>query len=173
MDALGRIDAESFKKAEKMPLVVVLDNVRSMHNVGSVFRSSDAFLVEAIYLCGFTPCPPHRDIHKTALGSTDTVTWKYVDETINAINQLKDDGYTIVSVEQVTNSITLPEVKWDGQSKMAIVMGNEVDGVDQDIINESSYCIEIPQMGTKHSLNISVATGIVLYKMAEFYISSK
>ncbi|MDA3615287.1 RNA methyltransferase [Chitinophagaceae bacterium LY-5] len=173
MDALGRMDAESFKQAEKMPLVVVLDNVRSMHNVGSVFRSSDAFLVEAIYLCGFTPCPPHRDIHKTALGSTDTVTWKYVDETMNAIQLLKDEGYTIVSVEQVTNSVSLPAVQWDGQSKIAVVMGNEVDGVDQEIINESSYCIEIPQMGTKHSLNISVATGIVLYKMAEFYISSK
>ena len=166
MDALGRMDAEAFKQAEKIPVVIVLDNVRSMHNVGSVFRTADAFLMEAIYLCGFTPRPPHRDIHKTALGSTDTVSWQYFETTQQAIDELVAEGYRIVSVEQVVNSVPLQQYQYDG-SKLALVFGNEVEGVQQAIINQSNACIEIPQMGTKHSLNISVAAGIVLYKMVE------
>ena len=167
MEALGRMSTEDFKKAQKHPVVIVLDNVRSMHNVGSVFRTADAFLMEAIYLCGFTPQPPHRDIHKTALGSTETVNWKYFPSAIDAIDELTTNSYRIVSIEQVSNSIPLNEFVYDGQEKLALVFGNEVEGVQQEIINQSDVCIEIPQMGTKHSLNISVAAGIVLYKMAE------
>jgi 23S rRNA (guanosine2251-2'-O)-methyltransferase len=167
MDALGRMSAGEFKQAEKIPIVIVLDNVRSMHNVGSVFRTADAFLMEAIYLCGFTPQPPHRDIHKTALGSTETVSWQYFETAQEAVEELKLAGYSLVCVEQVKNSIPLQQFNWDGTSKLALVFGNEVEGVQQAIINQSNACIEIPQMGTKHSLNISVAAGIVLYKMAE------
>jgi 23S rRNA (guanosine2251-2'-O)-methyltransferase len=167
MDALGRMSVDEFKQAEKLPVVIVLDNVRSMHNVGSVFRTADAFLMKSIFLCGFTPRPPHRDIHKTALGSTETVHWQYFENTQLAIETLKADGYKIVSIEQVTNSVPLHQFEWSADEKLALVFGNEVDGVDQDVINQSDACIEIPQLGTKHSLNISVAAGIVLYKMME------
>lgn len=165
MDDLGRMSKEAFKQAEKNTIVAVLDNIRSMHNVGSVFRTADAFLIEAICLCGYTPQPPHRDIHKTALGATETVDWLYYEETANAINDLKHRGYKIYAVEQVEDSISLE--KFVTTEKIAVVFGNEVEGVDEAILHLCDGCIEIPQLGTKHSLNISVAAGIVLWKLCE------
>ena len=164
MHELNRKSPEAFREAEKLPIVVVLDNIRSMHNVGSVFRTADAFLLRGIFLCGYTPRPPHRDITKTALGATDTVEWKYFPTTKEAVLQLKDEGYEIWSIEQVEKSVPLN--KFDASNKkLAIVFGNEVNGVDSEIIKLSTGCIEIPQMGMKHSLNISVAAGIVLWEL--------
>lgn len=165
MEALGRLSVEGFKDAKKLPLVVVLDNVRSMHNVGSVFRTADAFLVESIFLCGFTPQPPHREINKTALGSTETVNWQYFTSAQEAIDTLILDGFKIVAVEQVKQSRPLQEFNWNGHDKVALVFGNEVEGVQQGILNRSHDCLEIPQLGSKHSLNISVAAGMVLWEM--------
>jgi len=170
MDALGRMSVEAFKQADQIPVAIVLDNVRSLHNVGSVFRTADAFLMEGIYLCGFTPQPPHRDIHKTALGATETVHWQYQQNAFETVCELKLQGYRIISIEQVKNSIPLHRFEWNGTDKLALIFGNEVDGVQQEIINESDACIEITQLGTKHSLNISVSAGIVLYKMAEVFL---
>ena len=170
MDALGRLSVDEFKQADKIPISIVLDNVRSMHNVGSVFRTADAFLMEGIYLCGFTPQPPHRDIHKTALGATETVHWQYRPNAPQLISELKETGYKIIAVEQVKNSIPLHRFEWNTSEKLALVFGNEVEGVQQEIINQSDACIEIPQLGTKHSLNISVSAGIVLYKLAEAFM---
>jgi tRNA G18 (ribose-2'-O)-methylase SpoU len=170
MDALGRMSKEDFKNADKIPVVVVLDNVRSMHNVGSVFRTADAFLMQGIFLCGFTPRPPHRDIHKTALGATETVSWQYREHAADLVNELKAEGYTIISIEQVTGSIPLNHFDWDGNKKLALIFGNEVEGVQQSLIDLSDTCIEITQLGTKHSLNISVSAGIVLYKLAEVFM---
>lgn len=164
MDELGRISVDEFKNTTKQPIIVILDNIRSMHNVGSVFRTSDAFLVQAIYLCGFTPQPPHRDIHKTALGATETVDWQYFATTIEAIEYAKKNEFTIYAVEQTTNSISLENIVCS-QKKIAIVLGNEVEGVQHDAIKICDGCIEIPQLGTKHSFNISVATGIVLWQL--------
>src|SRR4030095_5238830 len=164
MHELNRKSTDAFKQAEKVPIVVVLDNIRSMHNVGSVFRTADAFLLQAIYLCGYTPRPPHRDITKTALGATDTVAWKYFDSTKEAVQHLKGEVYEIWSVEQVEKSVPLN--RFDASDKkLAIVFGNEVTGVENEILQLSDGCIEIPQMGMKHSLNISVAAGIVLWEL--------
>lgn len=165
MHDLGRKSIHEFRAAEKSPIVIVLDNVRSMHNVGSVFRSADAFLVEAVYLCGYTPVPPHRDIHKTALGATETVSWKYFPTTMEAIGELKSAGYGIYAIEQVKDSLPLNQVELEKEEKVAIVFGNEVNGVDAGIIASCNGSIEIPQLGTKHSLNISVAAGIVLWEL--------
>lgn len=162
---LNRISAEEFKETEKIPLVVVLDNIRSLHNIGSVFRTSDAFLVECIYLCGITAIPPHPEMHKTALGAEFTVNWKYVNNTVEAVDNLKKDGYIVYSVEQAEGSIMLNQIKLDRSKKYAIVMGNEVKGVQQEVIDHSDGCIEIPQYGTKHSLNVSVTTGIVIWDL--------
>jgi len=162
---LNRISINEFKKTEKTPIVIVLDNIRSLNNIGSVFRTSDAFLVEKIYLCGITAQPPHKDIHKTALGATESVKWKYFTNTINAIKQLKKENYIIVSVEQTENSVLLQELKIDTKEKYALVLGHEVKGVDQAIIDASDFSLEIPQFGTKHSFNISVSTGIVLWEI--------
>jgi 23S rRNA (guanosine2251-2'-O)-methyltransferase len=164
MHELNRKSPEAFKDAEKVPIVVVLDNIRSMHNVGSVFRTADAFLLQGIFLCGYTPQPPHRDITKTALGATETVAWKYFQTTKEAVLSLQDEGYEIWSVEQVENSIALNKFDSTGK-KLAIVFGNEVSGVENEILQLSNGCIEIPQMGMKHSLNISVAAGIVLWEL--------
>lgn len=166
MDELGRMSVAAFKEAKKNPLVVVLDNIRSMHNVGSVFRTADAFRIEAICLCGYTPQPPHRDIQKTALGATETVSWIYYENTLAAIHALKQNGYQIFSVEQAEGSISLENIQESG-AKIAVVFGNEVAGVDADVLAASDGCIEIPQLGMKHSLNISVAAGIVLWKFSE------
>ncbi len=177
---LGRKSVEEFRRSEKFPMMVVLDNVRSMHNVGSVFRSADAFLISGIALCGYTPRPPHRDIQKTALGATETVAWQYFETTEAAISRLKRDGYRVFAVEQVEKSIPLQDFSlWleensspvkDGSSfpegKIAVIFGNEVTGVDASLLSLCDGSIEIPQFGMKHSLNISVAVGIVLWEIA-------
>ena len=160
---LNRISTEEFKEAKKLPLIVVLDNVRSQYNVGSVFRTSDAFRVEAIYLCGISATPPHQEIHKTALGAEDTVDWKYFKDTTVAINELKSEGYFIYSIEQVEGSMMLENLQLDTTKKYAVVLGNEVKGVQQEVVNLSDGCIEIPQYGTKHSLNVSTTAGIVIW----------
>ena len=165
MDELGRKSVEEFKNAAKNPIIVVLDNIRSMHNVGSVFRSADAFLVEAIFLCGYTPQPPHRDIQKTALGATETVDWLYFETTSDAVTQLKSKGYKVYAVEQAAESISLEKIRVKPQENIAIVMGNEVEGVQDDVLMMVDGCLEIPQAGMKHSLNISVAAGIVLWEL--------
>lgn len=162
---LNRISTEEFKEAEKLPLVVVLDNIRSLHNIGSVFRTSDAFRIECIYLCGITATPPHAEMHKTALGAEFTVDWKYVNNTVEAVDNLKNEGYTVYSVEQAEGSIMLNELTLDKNRMYAIVMGNEVKGVQQEVIDHSHGCIEIPQYGTKHSLNVSVTAGIVIWDL--------
>mgnify|MGYP003667454255 FL=1 len=162
---LGRISVSAFKKTSKTPIIVVLDNIRSLNNVGSVFRTSDAFLIEKIYLCGFTATPPHKEIHKTALGATESVDWEHKEDTVTLVNELRAEGIVVASIEQVENSIMLDEFKPEPNKKIAIVMGNEVKGVQQEVINASDYCIEIPQKGTKHSLNISVSCGVVLWDL--------
>lgn len=160
---LQRDSLSDYKNKEKIPLIIVLDNIRSMSNIGSVFRTSDAFLIKEIHLCGITSSPPNKEIHKTALGATESVKWTYFEETIDSIKKLKSDGYQIVSVEQVENSISLDQFKIKKQSPIALVFGNEVKGVDQNVIDLSDSCIEIPQFGTKHSLNIAVSAGIVIW----------
>ena len=166
MDELGRMSVNEFKQARKNPVMVVLDNIRSMHNVGSVFRTADAFLAEGICLCGYTPQPPHRDIHKTALGATETVDWLYFPTTLEAVTELKIRGYKIFAVEQAEGSISLERFSANDE-KIAVVFGNEVEGVNAEVLPLCDGCIEIPQLGMKHSLNISVAAGIVLWKLAE------
>jgi 23S rRNA (guanosine2251-2'-O)-methyltransferase len=163
MEELGRMSVADFKVAPKKPIVVVMDQIRSMHNVGSVFRTADAFLINGICLCGFTPQPPHRDIHKTALGATDSVDWVYYEQTIEAVNALKAQGYKVYAIEQTEGSIPLNQFKKDDQA-IAFVFGNEVDGVDQSVIDLCDGVIEIPQWGMKHSLNISVAAAVVLWE---------
>lgn len=162
---LNRKTVDEFREAEKFPLVVILDNVRSMHNVGSVFRTADAFLIGGIYLCGYTPRPPHRDIHKTALGATETVTWHYAENTSLAIKKLKEEGYRIYAIEQVEKSIPLQEFSYERDDKLAVIFGNEVTGIEQEALDLCDGSIEIPQYGMKHSLNISVAAGIVLWEL--------
>ncbi|EGF54704.1 RNA methyltransferase, TrmH family [Bacteroides fluxus YIT 12057] len=162
---LNRISVEEFKEARKLPLVIVLDNIRSLHNIGSVFRTSDAFRIECIYLCGITATPPHPEMHKTALGAEFTVDWKYVNNSVEAVDNLKKEGYVVYSVEQAEGSIMLDELTLDKTKKYAIVMGNEVKGVQQEVIDHSHGCIEIPQYGTKHSLNVSVTAGIVIWDL--------
>lgn len=162
---LNRISAEEFKKADKLPLVVILDNVRSVHNIGSVFRTSDAFRVECIYLCGITATPPHPEMHKTALGAEFTVDWKYVNNAVEAVDNLRREGYIVFSVEQAENSIMLEDMRLEQGKRYAVVLGNEVKGVQQEVIDHSDGCIEIPQYGTKHSLNVSVTAGIVIWDL--------
>lgn len=161
---MNRLTPEEFKESRKLPLVVVLDHIRSLNNVGSVFRTSDAFRVESIYLCGITACPPNAEIHKTALGAEETVDWKYFNDTLEAVENLKKDGYTVCAIEQVEGSVMLDKLQLDRDKKYAIVMGNEVKGVQQSVVDKCDMCIEIPQYGTKHSLNVSVTTGIVIWE---------
>ena len=163
MDELGRKTVAEFKAADKTPIVLVLDNIRSMHNVGSVFRTADAFLVQGIILCGYTPVPPHRDINKTALGATETVEWQYFDTTVNAVQELKAAGYKVMAIEQAVNSHMLDAFQPSADQPLALVFGNEVSGVDGEVMKQVDGCIEIPQLGMKHSLNISVTTGIVVW----------
>lgn len=160
---LNRLTPADFKASDKIPLVVVLDQVRSLHNVGSVFRTSDAFRVETIYLCGITACPPQAEIHKTALGAEDTVDWQYYKETSEVVDKLKEAGYTICAIEQAEGSIMLDKLQLDRQKKYAVILGNEVKGVQQSVVDSCDLCIEIPQYGTKHSLNVSVTAGIVIW----------
>ncbi len=163
LEELNRISVDEFKQTDKIPVVVVLDNIRSLNNIGSVFRTSDAFLIEKIYLCGITATPPHKDIHKTALGATDSVNWEYFEDSLQLVEKLKSDNYIIASIEQVEKSVMLNEFTPESNKKYAIILGNEVKGVRQDVVDNSDLCIEIPQFGTKHSLNISIATGVVLW----------
>lgn len=162
---LGRISVDEFKDVVKTPLIVVLDNIRSLNNVGSVFRTSDAFLIEKIYLCGITATPPNKEIHKTALGATESVEWEYVKDTLELVEKLKKDNVKVLSIEQAENSTMLNEFFPKNNQKYAIVMGNEVKGVQQEVVSRSDVCIEIPQLGTKHSLNISVSCGVVLWDL--------
>ena len=162
---LGRLNVEEFKQSTKIPLIVILDNIRSLNNIGSVFRSSDAFLIEKIYLCGITAQPPHKEIHKTALGSTESVEWGYVEDTLDLIKKLQKEEVLVASIEQAENSTMLQDFTIQPNKKYAIVMGNEVKGVQQEVVTASDYCIEIPQFGTKHSLNISVSCGVVLWDL--------
>lgn len=168
-DELNRISAEEMKSVEKNPVTIVLDNIRSLNNIGSVFRTADAFLMEQIYLCGITATPPHRDIQKTALGATETVNWKHFSTTLEAIEQLKLQGYKIAAIEQTENSTFLNEFNINKNEKWALVFGNEVSGVDQEVINCCDVVVEIPQFGSKHSLNISVSAGVVLWEMLKQY----
>ena len=164
-EELNRISVDEFKSIEKTPIIIVLDNIRSLNNIGSVFRTADAFLIEGIYLCGITAQPPHREIQKTALGSTESVNWKYYEKTTEAINELKKDNYKIASIEQAEDSVMLNDFQPHKNEKLAIVFGNEVKGVEQEVINMSNEVIEIPQHGTKHSLNISVSAGVVIWDL--------
>lgn len=170
MEALGRLDAQSAINNEHFPVWAVLDDVRSMHNVGAVFRTADSFNLSGIYLCGVTPQPPHRDIHKTALGATESVNWKYVTTAKEAILTLKNEGYTIIGVEQTYNSEWLQRFPFQTQQKVALILGNEVHGVSDEALALCDHVIEIPQFGSKHSLNISVAAGVVLWEAVKVYI---
>ena len=160
---LDRLSVEDFKHSKKTPIIIVLDNIRSLNNIGSVFRTSDAFLVEKIYLCGITATPPHKDIHKTALGSTETVDWEYVENTIELVEKLKAENCKVLSIEQAENAVMLDQFTPEVNTKYALVFGNEVKGVSQKVVNASDNVIEIPQFGTKHSLNISVSCGVVVW----------
>ncbi|WP_289038880.1 RNA methyltransferase [uncultured Zobellia sp.] len=164
-EELNRLDVEAFKKAEKSPIVIVLDNIRSLNNIGSVFRTADAFLIEKIYLCGITAQPPHKDIRKTALGATESVVWEYRENTVDLVNSLTLDGYTVLAIEQAENAVMLNELIVDADKKYALVFGNEVKGVSQEVVNASHAVVEIPQYGTKHSLNISVSAGVVVWDL--------
>lgn len=164
-DELNRLNIESFKKAKKTPIIIVLDNIRSLNNIGSVFRTADAFLVEKIYLCGITAKPPHKDIRKTGLGATESVAWEYRENTLNLVEKLQSTGVKIVSVEQAENATLLNNFKVDTNKTYALIFGNEVKGVSQDVVSKSDSVIEIPQFGTKHSLNISVSAGVVVWDL--------
>ncbi len=171
MDELNRKSIDEFRRAEKIPVIAVLENVRSAYNVGSVFRTADAFLIEAVYITGYTAKPPHKEISKTALGAQDSVDWKYFENTKDAIGQLKENEFTVFAVEQVANSISLEKVAELNLEKVAFIFGNEVSGVEQETISLCDGCIEIPQFGMKHSLNISVAAGIVLWEVVRTRIN--
>ncbi|UPQ80048.1 RNA methyltransferase [Flavobacterium azooxidireducens] len=162
---LERKNIDEFKEAQKTPIIIILDDIRSLHNIGSVFRTSDAFLIEKIYLCGITATPPNKEIHKTALGATDTVTWEYQKEVLTVIDQLKAEEISVFAIEQVENSIMLNDFKVEQGKKYALIFGNEVKGVSQQAIEKCDGVIEIPQLGTKHSLNISVSAGIVVWDL--------
>lgn len=169
---MNRLSVEEFKEAKKLPLIVVLDDVRSLYNVGSVFRSGDAFRIAAVYLCGITACPPNAEIHKTALGGEDSVDWKYFERTEDAVEELHRDGYFVYSIEQVEGSTKLQNLNLNTKSGngYAVIFGNEVKGVKQNVVDMSDDCLEIPQFGTKHSLNVSVTSGIVMWEFAKKFI---
>ena len=172
-DELNRISIEDFKKQEKTQIVVVLDNIRSMHNIGSVFRTCDAFRIEKLVLCGITATPPHREIQKTALDATESVVWEYYENTKDAIKLLKNNKFKIIGVEQTDNIISLEDFSPEPNTKYAVIFGNEINGVDENVLKECDFCIEIPQFGTKHSFNISVSAGIVLWDMSAKIKKSK
>lgn len=164
VEDLNRIDVDTFKQAPKVPLVMVLDNIRSVHNVGSVLRTADAMRIEAVYMCGITATPPSAEMHKTALGAEDSVAWRYYNDTLQAVNELKAAGYVVLAVEQVEGSLKLGAFKFDPSKRYALVMGNEVKGVRQDVVDACDQALEIPQYGTKHSMNVSVTAGIVMWE---------
>ncbi|OCK51470.1 RNA methyltransferase [Chryseobacterium sp. CBo1] len=167
LEELNRIDVETFKKVEKIPLVVVLDNIRSMHNVGATFRTADAFLVQKIILCGITPQPPHREIHKAALGATESVDWSYEAYINVTINDLKSQGFEILGIEQTSNSKMISDFTIDSAKKYVVILGNEVEGISDEALTNIDTFLEIPQLGTKHSLNVSVCGGIVMWEFAK------
>ena len=168
-EEIVRLTPEEFKETPKIPLVVILDNVRSLHNVGSVFRTSDAYCVEKVILCGITATPPNAEIHKSALGAEFSVDWAYYKETTEAVNELKQAGYTILAIEQAHDSINMDTFKAEKGNKYAVILGNEVKGVQQSVIDLSDGCLELPQFGTKHSLNVSVTAGIVIWEFAKLF----
>ena len=170
---LNRLTLDEFKKSKKNNIIVILDNIRSLNNIGSIFRTSDALAIEALYLCGITATPPNNEIHKTALGAEESVEWKYFEKTIDAVNELRSLGYKIYSIEQAENSISLIDYNTDPNQKQAFIFGNEVKGVDQEVINLSDGVIEIPQFGTKHSFNVSVTAGIVLWDVTRKNLQKK
>ncbi len=170
-EELNRLSVEAFKKSDKIPLIVVLDNIRSMNNIGSVFRTSDAFRVEMIYLCGITACPPNPEIHKTALGATETVEWIYCEDTVQVIEDLRSKGYYVYAVEQAEKSVSLESIQISNEDQVAVVFGHEVKGVQQKVVDTCDAVLEIPQFGTKHSLNISVCAGIVIWEIARNYFN--
>ncbi len=163
---MNRLSAEDYRRAEKLPLVAVLDNVRSQHNIGAVFRTADAFRLQGVYLCGICCCPPNQEIHKTALGAEQTVDWRYFEQTEEAVNSLKKDGFTVLAVEQAHDSITIQQLDLKKGGKYAVVFGHEVFGVQQEVVDRCDACVEIPQYGTKHSLNVSVTAGILMYELS-------
>jgi len=170
---LNRISKEAYAEAKKTPLIIVLDDIRSLHNIGSVFRTSDAFLIEKIYLCGITAIPPSKEIHKTALGATDTVTWEYAKDVLEVVAKLKTENVKVYSIEQTENAIMLDDFEPEMKTKYALIFGNEVKGVSQEAINVSDGVIEIPQLGSKHSLNISVSAGIVIWDLFQKMLKNK
>ncbi len=163
MDDLNRLTAEEFKETEKFPYVLILDDIRSLNNVGSVFRTADAFKADKVYLCGITGTPPHRDIQKTALGADETVTWEHVSDVLELVKSLQTDGYIVAAVEQVEGSVSLLDFQPEPNQKYAFVFGNEVFGVNEEVVKQANFCLEIPQYGTKHSLNIAVTNGVVCW----------
>ncbi len=169
VEDLNRIDVDTFKQAPKVPLVMVLDNIRSVHNVGSVLRTADAMRIEAVYMCGITATPPSAEMHKTALGAEDSVAWRYYNDTLQAVSELKAAGYVVLAVEQVEGSLKLGAFKFDPSKRYALVMGNEVKGVRQDVVDACDQALEIPQYGTKHSMNVSVTAGIVMWEAASAF----
>lgn len=173
LDELGRMDAQTYVNADKIPLIVILDNIRSGHNVGAIFRTSDAYRVEEIILCGITAQPPQKDIQKSALGATETVRWSYVKNTQDAIEQLKEQDYRIACIEQCESSRSLADFSIKADEKWAVVLGNEVQGVQQEIVDMADVCIELPQFGTKHSLNVSVCGGIVIWEFQKAWFKDR
>lgn len=163
MEELQRLSCEEYHKVAKLPIVVVLDDVRSLNNIGSMFRTADAFLIEKIYLCGITATPPSPEIHKTALGAEDSVEWEYVTDAVSLVDRLKSEGYTVCAIEQVNGSVNMLDFAVDKEKKYAVILGNEVKGVNQEVVDKVDYCIELPQYGTKHSLNVSITAGIVMW----------
>ena len=172
-EELNRISTEEFKQVSKIPVVIILDNIRSQNNVGSVFRTSDAFRIGKIYLCGITSTPENREVHKTALGAEDAVDWEYAKDTVEVVHRLKTEGYRIFSIEQAENTTSLENFNIEPEGKYALIFGNEVKGVQQEVIDNSDGCIEIPQFGTKHSFNISVTVGIVLWQIVKPLLKNK
>ncbi|MBX2932546.1 MAG: RNA methyltransferase [Chitinophagaceae bacterium] len=167
MAELGRKSVEEFKQATKNPIIIVVDNIRSVYNVGSIFRTADAFLIEAICICGYSPTPEHKQMAKTALGATETVSWIQYNNTIDAVQELKQNGYEVFAIEQTEESISLEKFNAANYQKIAVVFGNEVEGVQQEVIESCNGCIEIPQLGMKHSLNVATAAGVILWKLVE------
>lgn len=164
VEELNRMDIEEFHQSEKLPLIIVLDNIRSLHNVGSVFRTADAFRLQGVWLCGITACPPAAEIHKTALGAEDSVSWEYFEDTLDAVKRLQSEGYEVLAVEQVEGSLKLNTFRIDPAKRYALILGNEVKGVRQDVVDAADAALEIPQYGTKHSMNVSVTAGIVMWE---------
>ena len=170
-EELDRINVEQFKKSKKLPVIIVLDNIRSLNNIGSIFRTADSFRIEKIHLCGITATPPHREIHKTALGATDSVDWEYFNNTLDSIKVLKQQNYKIVAIEQVDKSISLVNFTTESNQNLALIFGNEIKGISEDVLDYIDTCVDIPQFGTKHSFNVSVSAGIILWHL--YYLWTK